>query len=270
VKTKATYENVISAIAKLEKNHQEITLDAILSITGGSKGTVFKHLKRYKEEYQTFQAIDGELSAVVQNAIMAEIAIKMKAAKRQLETNLTEEKAISLSLADSNEKQDRIINELQERISAVAIIQAKAEVRYEQAEKEAQTERKKAVQLHTKLAELSLKLSAAELNLGSMKKQNTDDKRQLTQYQAKVAQSEKQEAVATQQVADLNQRLNEQIEYRQQQTVVRVSAQETIEKQSEEIRILERAKAQAEQTAVIAQVKLEHANMRDPSREPAH
>ena len=87
---------------------------------------------------------------------------------------------------------------------------------------------------------------------------------QLTQYQTKATQSEKQAAVAGQQVSDLNQRFNEQIEARQQQTTLLVSAQKTIEKQNMELKELERAKAQAEQTAVIAQVKLEHAGNRDP------
>jgi len=270
VKTKATYENVTAAIARLEKNHQQTTLDAILSITGGSKGTVHKHWNRYKEEHRTFQAIDGELSAVVQNAIMVEIATKIKAAKRQLETNLTEEKAISLSLADSNEKQDAIINELQEKIAGLEAMLAKAQGRYEQVDKEAQTERKKAEQLQTRLAETHLKIKTSELNMDGMKKQNADDKLQLTQYQAKAAQLEKQEAVAAQQVSELNKRLNEQIEYQQQQTTTLLCAQETIEKQNEELKVLERTKAQAEQTAVIAQVRLEHANKRSMSPEQAH
>jgi chromosome segregation ATPase len=264
VKTKATYESVIAAIARLKENRQEPTLDAILSITGGSKGTVHKHWNRYKEEHRSFQAIEGGLSAVIQNAIMAEITSKISEAKIQLETDLCEEKAVSLSLADSNEKQEAVIDELQDKIFKLEALLAKAQGRYEQADKEAQTERKKAEQSRVKLTEFSLKLEASENNLGNMKKQNADDKLQLTQYQEKATQSEKQAAVAAQQVSDLNQRFNEQIEARQQQTTLLLGAQKTIEEQNVELKELEKAKAQAEQTAVIAQVKLEHAGNRDP------
>lgn len=270
MKTKATYEKVIAAIDKLQSNHQDVTLDAILSFTGGSKGTVFKHWNRYKEEHRTVEAIDGELSAVVQNAIMAEIGTKLKAAKKRLETDLSEEKTISLSLAESNEKQDVLINELQEKTSDLERMLAKLQGRYDQADKEAQMERNKSEEFHTKLTEIRIMLSLSEDNTNTMEKKIAENNSQLTLYHDKATQSEKQEAVATQQVLYLNKRLNEQIEFRQQQTVTLVCAEETIEKQNEELKKIERARAQAEQAAVIAQVKLEHLNKERIPPEQAH
>jgi chromosome segregation ATPase len=270
VKTKASYEKVIAAIDRLKNNRQEPTLDAILSITGGSKGTVHKLWLRYKEEHNSSQVIEGGLSTVIQNAILAEIVTKTNDAKAQLETNLSKEKAISLSLANSNEKQEATINELQHKLSNLNDLLAKSQGRYEQADKELQTERKKTEQAQVALTELNLKLEILENHMNNIKKQNADYELQLTQYQTKSNHSEKQAAIASQQVVDLNKRLNEQIEYREQQTSTLLCAQETIEKQNMELKELERAKAQAEQMAVIAQVKLEHANNNKEISAQAH
>lgn len=257
MKTKATYDAVVAAISQLKEAHQEPTLDAILLITGGSKGTIHKHWNRYKEAYRPFQAIEEGLSSTIQNAIMKEIASKTNEAKSQLEKALSEEKALSASLAHSNEQQENSIHDLQAELQQLGMQQASIQGKYEQADKDKHNERQKAEQVHSTLIERTIKLDVSENTVQQLKKQTTEQEQQLKQYQEKNHLFEKEAAVALQQVANLSRQLEEQEDSMQQQASMLTHAQKTNNKLNSEIKKLEKANAQAEQAAVIAEIKLE-------------
>jgi chromosome segregation ATPase len=191
---------------------------------------------------------------------MKEISHKINEAKSQLEKALSAEKAISASLAHSNEQQEGIIHDLQTELKHLDTQQASTQGKYEQTDKDRHNERQKAEQAHSKLIELTVKLETSENTMQQLKKQTTDHEQQLKQYNTKNHLFEKEAAVALQQVSNLKRQLEEQADYVQQQASTLTHVQKINNKLNSEIKQLEKAKAQAEQTAAIAEIKLEQNN----------
>lgn len=81
--TVATYSAVKAAAEELLRQHADVTVQAVLEITGGSKGTVAKHVRQFREEYSAATRIAEAPPALIHE--LAEPLVKKIFAAARLE-----------------------------------------------------------------------------------------------------------------------------------------------------------------------------------------
>lgn len=97
MKAKATLETVRLAVSELREQNERPTVRAIMAITGGSPGTISKHLARVIEEETVFEQAP-DITPSLLNGLKVEIARHIGVATQQLQDTLSKGKAFNEDL----------------------------------------------------------------------------------------------------------------------------------------------------------------------------
>lgn len=224
----ATYETVAGACERLKGEGQKVTGRAVLSITGGSLGTVLGHIKEWRAFGEKASAVmpsemPSDLQAVILRSLgqaQADAAAKLKEeidqagareaealdglaeAEKRIEQLAAELAAIQNQAADERQAAEKTAAVAAEKIEALGGRVQDLEIERRQLIEAAEASRTEAAKAQLQVERADQATSKAEARTMDLEKQLAQGQAEKAQVQAEKAQAEKAQAVAEQKAQD--------------------------------------------------------------------
>lgn len=218
----ATYETVARACERLKSEGQKVTGRAVLSITGGSLGTVLRYIKKWRQgAAQAPTALPSEIPAELQSSILRALGLAQAEAAAKLEEDIEQataretealeglanaEALIEKLAAELKELRAQFEQELQSFEKSKAVAAEKIESLESRAQ-DLQTERQQLVEsgekARTEAAKALLQVERADMATEKAEARVRELKVDLQTTRDEKVSAEKAQAVAEQKSTDL-------------------------------------------------------------------